>query len=90
MAKASCIVTGSSKGCRYGYYLLLPGHPIDIGLQLCKACYPCSRQGLKRNVFISSVSSLSFLLLFLPCPPLSSPLLSLLFLFSLSHGEDKK
>ena len=28
--------------------------------------------------FISSVSSLSFLFLFLPCPSLSSPLLSLL------------
>ena len=42
------------------------------------------------NVFISSVSSLSFLLLFLPCPSLSSPLLSLLFLFSLSLWDDTK
>ena len=24
-------------------YLSLPGHPTDIGLQLGKACYPCSR-----------------------------------------------
>ena len=31
---------------RYGegvVYLSSPGHPIDIGLQLGKACYPCSR-----------------------------------------------
>ena len=42
------------------------------------------------NVFISSVSSLSFLFLFLPCPSLSSPLLSLLSLFSLSLGDNTK
>ena len=42
------------------------------------------------NVFISSVSSLSFLILFLPCPSLSSPLLSLLSLFSFSLGDDTK
>ena len=40
------------------------------------------------NVFISSFSWLSFLFLFLPCPSLSSPLLSLLslFYFSLEDG----
>ena len=42
------------------------------------------------NVFISSVSSLSFLFLFLHSPSLSSPLLSLLSLFSLSLGDDTK
>ena len=42
------------------------------------------------NVFISSVSSLSFLFLFLPCPSLSSLLLSLLSLFPLSVGDDTK
>ena len=36
------------------------------------------------GIFISYVSSLSFIFLFLPCSPLSSPLLSLLSLFSLS------
>ena len=41
------------------------------------------------NVF-TSVSSLSLLFLFLPCPSLSSPLLSLLSLFSLSLGNDIK
>ena len=41
------------------------------------------------DVFISSVSSISFLFLFLPCPSLSSPLLLyLLSLFSLSLGDD--
>ena len=42
------------------------------------------------NVFISSVSPLSFLFLFLPCPSLSSLLLSLLSPFSLSLGDDTK
>ena len=36
------------------------------------------------GMFISSVSSLSFLFFFLPCPSLSSPLLFLLSFFSLS------
>ena len=44
----------------------------------------------RRGVFISSVSSLSFIFLFLPCPSFSSPLLSLLSLFSLSLGADTK
>ena len=38
---------------------------------------------------VSSVSSQSFLFLFLPCPSLSSLLLSRLSLFSLSLGDDK-
>ena len=42
------------------------------------------------NVFISSVSFLSFLFLFRPCLSLSSPLLSLLSLFSLSLGDYTK
>ena len=47
-------------------------------------------KGRGGNDFISSVSSLSFLFLFLLYPPLSSPLLSLLSLFSLSLGDDTK
>ena len=39
---------------------------------------------------VSSVSTFSFLFLFLPCPSLSSSLLSLLKLFSLSLGDDTK
>ena len=40
--------------------------------------------------FIFFVSSLLFQFLFLPCPSLSSLLLSLLSLFSLSQGDDTK
>ena len=29
--------------CEGVLYLRAPGRPIDIGLQLGKACYPCSR-----------------------------------------------
>ena len=29
--------------CEGVVYLTLPGRPTDIGLQLGKACYPCSR-----------------------------------------------
>ena len=42
------------------------------------------------NFLVSSVSSHSFIILFLPCPSLSSPLLSLLSFFSLSLGHDTK
>ena len=28
--------------CEGAVYLTSPGHPTDIGLQLGKACYPCS------------------------------------------------
>ena len=47
-------------------------------------------KGKGRGNFISSVFSLSFLFLFLTCPTLSSLLLSLLFLFFLSLGDDTK
>ena len=31
------------KGCEGVVYLMSPGRSADIGLQLGKACYPCSR-----------------------------------------------
>ena len=72
-------------------YCAAPGRPTDIGLQLGKACLSLQQVRVEGGFFfISSVSSLSFILLFLPCPSLSSPLLSLLFLFSLSLGDDTK
>ena len=44
-------------GCGKGDgYLMSPGRPTDIGLELGKACYPFSRQGWRGNVFTSSVS----------------------------------
>ena len=42
------------------------------------------------EIFISSVSSLSFIFFLLPYPRHSSPLLSLLSIFSLSLGDDTK
>ena len=36
----SCGVVGWCEGV---LYLTSPGRPTDIGLQLGKACYPCSR-----------------------------------------------
>ena len=66
------------------------------GVQLIFA-FSCARpailvagKGREGNVFISSVSSLLLMFLFLSCPSLSSPLLSLLSLFSLSLGDDIK
>ena len=44
----------------------------------------------RRWMFFFSVSLLSFIFLLLPCPFLSSPLLSLLILFFLALGEDTK
>ena len=68
-------------------YLTSPGCPIDTGWQLGKACYPCSKLVKRGNVFISSVF-FTFIFLFLPCP--SSPLWSLLSLFSLSLRDDPR
>ena len=54
-----------------------------LGVQLILA-YSWARPAIlvagKGNVFVSSVSSLSFLFLFLPCSSLTSPLQSLLSL----------
>ena len=55
-----------------------------LSLQLGKACYPfVAGKG-------TSVSSLSFLFLFLPCPSLSSLLQFLLSLFSFALGDNTK
>ena len=58
--------------CKGVVYLMSLGRPTDIGLQLSKACCHCSRLRKRRGgmFFISSVSSLLFLFLFLPSPSL--------------------
>ena len=38
-------VLGVVGWCEGVVYLMSPGRPTDIGLQLGKACYPCSRLG---------------------------------------------
>ena len=72
---------------------------------LCNSCHPdvqlilvysWARSAIlvagkgEEGFFFSSVSSLPFLFLFLPCPSLLSLLLSLISLFSLSLGDDTK
>ena len=46
-APALALSQGKEKGmvgwCEGVMYLATPGRPTDIGLQLGKACYPCSR-----------------------------------------------
>ena len=66
------------------------GVQLILGSSWARLAILVAGEGRGWNVFISSVSSLSFLFLFLPCTSLSSPLLSLLFLFSLSLGDDIK
>ena len=72
-AKVSCIL------CHWGVQLIL-------AYSWARPAILVAGKG-RRNVFISSVSSLSFMFFFLPCPSLSSLLLSLL---ALSLGENTK
>ena len=67
-----------------------PGVQLILAYSWARPAILVAGKGRGGNVFISSVSSLSFLVLFLPCPPLSSPLLSLLFPISLFLGDDTK
>ena len=62
--------------CEGGMYLKSLGRSTDIGLQLGKACYPCSRLGSRGNV-------LFYFFTFMPVP-LSS--LSLSFISSTSSS----
>ena len=70
--------------CRV-HILRKTGRPTDIWFTAGQGLFVAGK-GREGNVFISSVSSLSFLFLFLPGPSLSS-LLSLVFL---SLGDDTK
>ena len=75
MAKVSCILR------HWGVQLIL-------AYSWARPAILVASKGKGWGVFISSVSSLSALFLFFPCPSLSSPLLSYLSLFSLSPGDD--
>ena len=64
-------------------YLASLERPTDIGLQLGKSAIPVAGKGRRvGGIIISSVSPLSFLFLFLPCPSLSCPIYYLFYLFS--------
>ena len=102
MAKVSCILhhRGVKLILAYGWaglailvagYLDLHLSIVDGFVQLTKSStYIYLRKRECFFFFISSVSSLSFLFLFLHCPSLSTRLLSLPSFFSLSHGDDIK
>ena len=78
-AKVSCILL------HRGVQLILAnswGRPANLAV--------AKSRGGGGNIFISSVSSLSSVFLFLPCSSLSSPLLSLLsspFLWEMTHND---
>ena len=73
MAKMSCILR------HWGVQLILAYSWVRPAILLAGK--------VERDVFISSVFFTFNLILYLPCPPLSSPLLSL---FSPSLGDDTK
>ena len=78
MAKVSCAL------CHRGVQLILAYSWARLAIPVAG-----KSRGEGGAVFFS-VSSLSFLFLFLPCPSLSSPLLFHLSFFSLSLGDDTK
>ena len=72
-------------------YLALSGRPTDIlAYSWTRPILVAGKGRGGGNVFISSVSLISFLFFFLLCSSLSSLLLPLLSLFSLSVGDDTK
>ena len=75
--------------CRY---LISPGIQLILAYSWARPAILVAAKGGGGNVFISSVSSLSFLFLFLPCFSLSSPQTPLLHisLLSLSLGDNTK
>ena len=81
-------------GCGEGVvYLTLPGRSTDTGLQLGKLAILVAGKGTWDCFYFCFFPSLSFLFLFLHCPSLSSPLLSLLslspFLWETTQNDHK-
>ena len=61
-------------------YLASTGAQLILAYGWARPAILAAGKGRGGNAFISSVSSVSFIFLFFPCPSLSSPLLSLLTL----------
>ena len=59
-------------------YLTSPGRPTNIGLSWVRPAILTEGKDREGVIFISSVSSLSFIFLFLPCPSFISFTISLL------------
>ena len=75
--------------CGESIILRHQGVQLRLAYIWARPAIPVAGKGRRGMFFISSISSLPFLFLFLPCPSLSF-LLSLLFLFFLSPGDDTK
>ena len=69
-------------------YLTHRGFQLILAYTWARPAILAAGKGRGGIFFISSVSPLSLIFLFLPCPSLSSPLLFLLPIFSLSLGDD--
>ena len=66
------------------------GAQLILAYSWARSAVLAAGKGRGVNVVISSVHSFSFISLFLPYPSLSSLLVSLLFIVSLSLGDDTK
>ena len=80
-------MSGWSGGAKVSCILCHLGVQLKLAYSWARPAILVAGKGRGGMFFIFSVSSLSFLFLFLPCSSLSFPLLSL---FSLSLGDDTK
>ena len=69
-------------------YFTSPGHPTILAYRRARPAILAAGKGREGMFFILFLHF--HLFSFLPCPSLSSPLLSLQSIFSLSLGEDTK
>ena len=88
--QTTCYLLGRSCGAKVMCILRHWGVQLILAYSWARPAVLVAGKGRGGIFFISFVSSLSFLFLFLPCSSFSSLLLSLLSLFSLSLGDDTK